>query len=163
MLYRALGKYQQGTAVVPLINRFDGKRIFEFLMEKLDSLARVLTQWLSTERLQVQLLLLICAAFASALIPLLQGGLPAGNLAVAAAHPAFALMWLVGAACAIGAATQAKYHRLAALSLAGGAGLGHLHDVRLVFGTRPGVDATRGGDGDACPDPAWLALASAAF
>jgi multicomponent K+:H+ antiporter subunit A len=57
------------------------------------------------------------------LIPLLQGGLPAGNLAVAAAHPAFALMWLVGAACAIGAATQAKYHRLAALSLAGAAGL----------------------------------------
>ncbi|MEP6879822.1 MAG: monovalent cation/H+ antiporter subunit A, partial [Nitrosospira sp.] len=123
ILYRALGKYQQGTAVVPLINRFDGKHIFEFLMEKLDSLARVLTQWLSTERLQVQLLLLICAAFASALIPLLQGGLPAGNLAVAAAHPAFALMWLVGAACAIGAATQAKYHRLAALSLAGAAGL----------------------------------------
>ena len=54
---------------------------------------------------------------------LIQGGLPAGNMAVAAADPAFALMWLVGAACAIGAATQAKYHRLAALSLAGAAGL----------------------------------------
>ncbi len=57
------------------------------------------------------------------MIPLLQGGLPEGDLAVAAADPAFALMWLVGAACAIGAATQAKYHRLAALSLAGAAGL----------------------------------------
>ncbi|SEO60988.1 monovalent cation/H+ antiporter subunit A [Nitrosovibrio sp. Nv6] len=123
LLYRALGKYQQGTAVVPLINYFDGQRIFEFLLEKLDSAAKGLNQWLSTSRLQVQLLLLICAAFASALIPLMHGGLPPGNITVAEAHPAFALMWLVGAACAIGAAAQAKYHRLAALSLSGAAGL----------------------------------------
>jgi multicomponent K+:H+ antiporter subunit A len=37
--------------------------------------------------------------------------------------PIFAALWLVGAACAIGAAVQAKYHRLAALILVGGAGL----------------------------------------
>ena len=36
---------------------------------------------------------------------------------------AFALLWAIGAACAIGAATQAKYHRLAALIMSGGAGL----------------------------------------
>jgi multicomponent K+:H+ antiporter subunit A len=36
---------------------------------------------------------------------------------------AFALLWTIGAACAIGAATQAKYHRLAALIMSGGAGL----------------------------------------
>jgi multicomponent K+:H+ antiporter subunit A len=35
----------------------------------------------------------------------------------------FALLWLIGAACALGAATQAKFHRLAALILVGGAGL----------------------------------------
>ncbi|SFN42775.1 multicomponent K+:H+ antiporter subunit A [Nitrosospira briensis] len=122
-LYRALGKYQQGTAVVPLINRFDGQSIFQFLLKKLESFAGTLTRCLSTERLQVQLLLLICAVFASALIPFSNGGLPAGNQPVAPVHPAFALMWLVGGACAIGAATQAKYHRLAALSLSGGAGL----------------------------------------
>ncbi|MEP6606508.1 MAG: monovalent cation/H+ antiporter subunit A, partial [Nitrosospira sp.] len=123
ILYRALGKYHHGTSVVPFIGHFNGKRIFEFLLEKLDSSARGLTQWLSTDRLQVQLLLVISAAFASALIPLLHGGLPEGDMPVAAAHPAFAIMWLVGAACAIGAANQAKYHRLAALSLAGAAGL----------------------------------------
>ena len=125
VLYRMLGKYQQGTTVVPLIDRFhlDGKFIFEFLLVKLDALANGLTRWLSTERLQVQLLLLICAVFACALIPLSNGGLPAGNMSVAPVEPAFALMWLAGAACAIGAATQAKYHRLAALSLAGAAGL----------------------------------------
>ena len=121
-LYLALGKYQQGAAVVPLINRFDGRRLFEFAIQKLDALAVWLMRWLSTERLQVQLLLLICAVFAIALIPL-HKRLPAGNMAGSAFQPAFALMWRVGAACAIGAATQAKYHRLAALSLAGGAGL----------------------------------------
>src|SRR3546814_16658440 len=42
---------------------------------------------------------------------------------LAAVDPAFALVWAVGAACALGAAYQAKYHRLAALVLMGGAGL----------------------------------------
>ncbi len=35
----------------------------------------------------------------------------------------FALMWLVGGACAIGTAWQAKYHRFAALVLLGGVGV----------------------------------------
>jgi multicomponent K+:H+ antiporter subunit A len=123
LLYRALGKYQQGASVVPVINRFDGKRIFEFFLEWLDALAKRLMQWLSTERLQMQVLLLISAVFASAAIPLSHGGLPEGDKLMAAVEPAFALMWLVGGVCAIGAATQAKYHRLAALSLSGAAGL----------------------------------------
>jgi multicomponent K+:H+ antiporter subunit A len=37
--------------------------------------------------------------------------------------PTFLLLWLIGITCAIGAAWQAKYHRLAALTLLGGAGL----------------------------------------
>ena len=37
--------------------------------------------------------------------------------------PVLALVWVVGAACALGAAWQAKFHRLAALILLGGAGL----------------------------------------
>ncbi len=35
----------------------------------------------------------------------------------------FGLLWTVGIACALGAAYQAKFHRLAALILLGGAGL----------------------------------------
>src|SRR5690606_16398108 len=42
---------------------------------------------------------------------------------VTAIDPAFVLLWIIGAVCAIGAAYQAKYHRLAALVLMGGAGL----------------------------------------
>ena len=37
--------------------------------------------------------------------------------------PMFALLWAIGAACAIGAALQAKFHRLAALIMVGGVGL----------------------------------------
>ena len=44
----------------------------------------------------------------------------AGDGAGPPIDPAFALLWLVGAACAIGAALQAKYHRLAALIMVGG-------------------------------------------
>ncbi|MEJ1715064.1 hydrogenase subunit MbhD domain-containing protein, partial [Escherichia coli] len=44
-------------------------------------------------------------------------------LRAAPPEPAFALAWIVGAACALAAAQQAKYHRLAALILAGVAGL----------------------------------------
>jgi multicomponent K+:H+ antiporter subunit A len=37
--------------------------------------------------------------------------------------PAFAMLWALGAACAVGAAWHAKYQRMAALTLLGGAGL----------------------------------------
>src|SRR3546814_11567922 len=40
-----------------------------------------------------------------------------------AVDPMLALVWAAGAVCAVGAAYHAKYHRLAALILMGGAGL----------------------------------------
>src|SRR5690606_14328279 len=45
------------------------------------------------------------------------------SLSLADADPALAVGWVVGTICAIGAAIQAKYHRLGALMLMGGAGL----------------------------------------
>ena len=39
------------------------------------------------------------------------------------ASPMFVLLWLIGMACAVGAAWQAKFHRLAALTMLGVAGL----------------------------------------
>src|SRR5690606_36291225 len=55
--------------------------------------------------------------------PIYELGLELGPLPATPVDPAFLLLWLVGAACALGAAWQAKFHRLAALVLAGGAGL----------------------------------------
>ena len=49
--------------------------------------------------------------------------------------PAFALLWLVGGVCAVAAAYQAKYHRLASLALAGGAGL--VTCLTFVWFSRP--------------------------
>lgn len=106
-----------------LIYRFDGKRAFEFVMATSMSAADHLMRYVSSRRLQVQLLLLVCAAFIAALIPLWPHGFRFGNKPLAPLDPVFALLWLSGAACAVGAAHQAKYHRLVALILAGGAGL----------------------------------------
>ena len=123
-LYLVLGKYQQrAPGVVPLIYPVNGKRLFEYLLDNVTRLAGALTRTLSPERLQTQLLLLVGVVFGAALIPLWRAGLPGGDMELSALDPVFALLWLIGAACALGAASQAKYHRLAALALAGGAGL----------------------------------------
>ncbi|WP_019141568.1 monovalent cation/H+ antiporter subunit A [Noviherbaspirillum massiliense] len=123
-LYRLLGKYQRrAPGVAPLIDPFDGKRVFEFLLNSLTSAANRMTQLLSSERMQAQLLLLVGVAFLIALTPLWRKGLPSGDLPVSPADPAFALMWIAGAACAIGTVLKSKYERMAALILAGGAGL----------------------------------------
>lgn len=110
------------AAVVPGY-QLDGKRVFESLLDRATALAGALTRTLSSVRLQVQLLLLLLATGGLAVFALRPQGLPAANMALTGVDPAFALVWLVGAACAVGAATQAKYHRLAALIMAGGAGL----------------------------------------
>ena len=85
-------------------------------------LARWLEDFLGTRRLQPQLRLLVGAAFLAALAPLYARGLAIGRLR-RDLDVAFALVWAVGIACALGAAYQAKFHRLAALILLGGAGL----------------------------------------
>ena len=82
-----------------------------------------LLRMISSRRLQSQLLLIVFVAFAAAFVPLLGAGWQRGGAPLTPVDPAFALLWLVGAACAIGAATQAKFHRLAALIMVGGAGL----------------------------------------
>ena len=86
-------------------------------------LARWLEGVLGTRRLQPQLRLLAGAAFVAALAPLYARGLAVGTRLRAISTSAFALVWAVGIACALGAAYQAKFHRLAALILLGGAGL----------------------------------------
>ncbi|RJG04050.1 monovalent cation/H+ antiporter subunit A [Noviherbaspirillum sedimenti] len=110
------------AAVVPGY-QLDGKRVFESVLDRATALARRLTNAVSSVRLQVQLLLLLLAIFLSALFALRLHGLPPANLPLTRIDPAFVLVWLVGAVCAIGAAVQAKYHRLAALVMSGAAGL----------------------------------------
>ena len=108
----------------PLLRHIKGQRIFDRVMVTLSwRWARSAEAFLGTRRLQPQLRILVCAAFLAAAWPLASYGLRAGDITPSIFDPAFALLWVVGIACAIAAAYLAKYHRLAALILSGGAGL----------------------------------------
>lgn len=124
-IYLSLQRYLATAAEgPPLLRRISGRRIFERILVTLSwRWARALEALLGTRRLQPQLRALVGVAIVAAAVPLLRHGLDAGSRAPSALDPALALVWLVGMTCAVGAAWQAKYHRLAALILMGGAGL----------------------------------------
>jgi multicomponent K+:H+ antiporter subunit A len=107
-----------------LMDRLDGGWLFERAMTGLVTGARRLEGLLGSERLQVQLRILFLTVLLAAMVAGLGRGLdlfaPGKSTDF---DPAFALMWLVGAACAVGAAERAKYHRLSAAIFVGGAGL----------------------------------------
>jgi multicomponent K+:H+ antiporter subunit A len=76
-----------------------------------------------TNRLQPQLQLLICAALLVGAVPLFARGIRTEGSMPAGFDFVFGMIWAIGIACALAAAYQAKFHRLAALILLGGAGL----------------------------------------
>ena len=125
LLYLLLGRAQrQGRLVdTPLMGRFDGQRIFEGLLALLSAAARHGRQALSTRRLQWQMLWLVGASLLAGALPLWLHGLQLGHRGALPLSPAFVLLWILGAVSAVAAAWQAKYHRMAALTLLGGAGL----------------------------------------
>ncbi|NLZ10453.1 MAG: DUF4040 domain-containing protein, partial [Alcaligenaceae bacterium] len=104
------------------IYRLNGRQTFETLLEKIDAGASYLMDWIATTRLQRQMLLVVTLSITVAALPLMSGGWldPQRSTPV---DLFFLTLWLAGGACAIGAAVQAKYHRLAALAMSGGAGL----------------------------------------
>lgn len=110
-------------ARTPVLHRFDGQRIFENLLARLSELGRRSRRVLGTSRLQMQLLLLIAVAMAGAAASLWLSPAERGSRELLAFSPMFAMTWLIGMVCALGAAWQAKFHRLASLMLASGAGL----------------------------------------
>ncbi len=125
LLYLALQRrLREGADGAPLIRRLDAVRIFERAMVFLSwRLARTLERLGGTRRLQPQLRLIIGVALAAGLGAAFWRGVGPGNVPASPMDPALALLWAVGAACALGAAWQAKFHRLAAVILLGGVGL----------------------------------------
>jgi len=123
-LYFMLRSYVLTIDGAPLLRHIKGQRIFERVLLTLSwKVARRLEQVFGTRNLQPQLRLLLAVAFVAGLAPLYARGVPFASLAMPEIDTAFALVWAVGIACAVGAAFQAKFHRLAALILLGGAGL----------------------------------------
>ncbi|KAA0594354.1 multicomponent K+:H+ antiporter subunit A [Azospirillum lipoferum] len=125
ILYRLLQSHlAKGIEGPPLIRSLEGRRMFERTMVFLSwRLARTAEGLLGTRRLQPQLRLVVTAAVLAGGWTVWSRGVGPGNLAPSGIDPVLALIWLLGAACALGAAWQAKFHRLAALIMLGGTGL----------------------------------------
>ena len=107
----------------PLMQRLSGQRLFERALALLTQAARKGRRLLGTRRLQWQMLWLTVATLAAGVLPMWSRGLYLGERVSLPLSPAFVLLWVVGSACALAAAWQAKYHRMAALTLLGGTGL----------------------------------------
>lgn len=122
-IYLLLFFRQRATGVAPLHALVDGRRAFDVFIVALIRISDRLIRVIASRRLQSQLLLIICVAAVAGLVPLLGTGWLGEARPRTAVDPVFALLWIIGSACAIGAAVQAKYHRLAALTLVGGTGL----------------------------------------
>ncbi len=112
-----------GLTRTPVLHVMDGQRIFENLMARLSALGRHSRRILATDRLQTQLLLLVCVALAGAGAALWFEPVGRGERPPLPFSPMFAMTWIIGGVCALAAAWQAKFHRLASLMLAAGAGL----------------------------------------
>ena len=112
-----------GLDATPLLHHFDGQRIFENLLARLSELGRRSRRTLGTRRMQSQLLLLFVVAIAGGGAALWQTPAAPGDRPLLPFSPMLAMTWLIGCVCALAAAWQAKFHRLAAVMLASGAGL----------------------------------------
>ncbi len=107
----------------PLTGRFDGRRSFERALVGLTQLSRALLRVVGTRRLQPQMFAIIGVALAFAILAARGAPLAWGERERLPASYAFVLLWFIGTVCAVGAAVMAKYHRLVAITLVGGAGL----------------------------------------
>jgi multicomponent K+:H+ antiporter subunit A len=107
----------------PFFGWLRARQMFESGMDAIGAISRALLSWLGLIRQQSQLRVLIVITLATAGLTAL--GASAGNLfnlRITKVDPAFAALWLVAGVCAIGAAQQAKFHRLVAVVLMSGAG-----------------------------------------
>lgn len=108
----------------PLFHRLRAQKIYDQIALQISWVwPRKAMRQIATDGLQWQLRLLILVAVAAGCAALWGQFYLADSRLTTSFVPAFALMWVVGAVCAIGAALQAKYHRFAALVMLGGAGL----------------------------------------
>jgi multicomponent K+:H+ antiporter subunit A len=107
----------------PGVARLNGRRMFESTLVGLTGLSRSILRIVGTRRLQPQMFAIVGVTLLVALLSSRGEPLVWGDRARLPPSPAFVLLWGIGMVCAVGAALKAKYHRLVALTLMGGAGL----------------------------------------
>jgi multicomponent K+:H+ antiporter subunit A len=125
----------------PLVQRLNGKRFFEWSMVKLTRWARRFEGLTSTRRLQPQLFLIVVAALIGGFIPMYYSGLTWGDRPKIPGSGVFVTLWLIAIVCAIGAAWQGKYHRLAAVVMVSVCGL--MTCVTFVWFSAPDLALTQ--------------------
>jgi len=125
----------------PVISYFNGKRGFERSLVLMMRGVRRIEKRISTKRLQTQLFLLVIVAVIGAMIPMLNSGLSWGDRPKIPGSIVFVTLWLLAIACALGAAWQAKYHRLAALTMVSVCGL--MTCVTFVWFSAPDLALTQ--------------------
>ncbi len=117
--HQARGRFQHA----PLVERYNGRRLFESGLVIVTRLSRRLLRLLGTQRLQTQMFLIIASTLLLGLLAARVVPLEWGDRERLPASPAFVILWAIGAVCAVGAAVMAKFHRLVALTLLSVAGL----------------------------------------
>jgi multicomponent K+:H+ antiporter subunit A len=121
--YLFLHKHGRAMIRTPVLSRLNAGRTYDIINVSVIRGAGRLTQVFFSWRLQAQLFLIIGAGLLAGFLALIRLGWTPGQMPLSRLDPMFALLWALGAACAIGAAMQAKFHRLAALIMVGGVGL----------------------------------------
>ncbi|KFE55214.1 monovalent cation/H+ antiporter subunit A [Pseudomonas syringae] len=132
---------QHRFAGPPLVNRLNGKRFFERSLILLTRWARRLERNISTGRLQPQLFLVVLAALIGGFIPMYFSGLTWGDRPKIPGSGVFVTLWIIAIACALGAAWQGKYHRLAAVIMVSVCGL--MTCVTFVWFSAPDLALTQ--------------------
>ena len=125
----------------PLVSRLNGKRLFERSLVIIMRLAQRFERLMTTRRLQAQLFLMVVAALVAGFVPMYVNGLTWGDRPKIPGSGVFVILWLIAIACAIGAAWQAKYHRLAAVTMVSVCGL--MTCVTFVWFSAPDLALTQ--------------------
>jgi len=135
-------QHQRGRfADPPLAQHLNGKHLFESTLVGITRLARWTFRMVAPQRLQAQLFALVAVALLLAVLSSWSVPLRWGDRARLPTSPAFALLWILGTVCALGVAVKAKYHRMVALTLLGGAGL--VTSLTFVWFSAPDLALTQ--------------------
>lgn len=102
------------TDITPLTQRLDGRHLFEQLMEVVDRFSYAAVKWISSERMQVQLLLIVLITMAVATLPLI-GRYEIPRPTLDEVNWYFLALWTVGALGAILTAHYAQSSRFRAI------------------------------------------------
>lgn len=123
--YRIFGRRINASQKPWLVGRFNGARAYDRVMRAFHRVAAWIVRRLGASRQQARLRAIILTCILAALLAGGMAGLGFEQAGLALQRPGlgFTLLWIIGGGCAVAAAWQAKYHRLAAVVLVGGAGL----------------------------------------